>query len=158
MDSRLQQQNANFLILFFKNYSKLTGKVWITMSVCWSSNAKVHGKQNFPYKKAVLFSSQLWMKFTPAKVILQVVYSENEISNELKNYKKELENLGVIVYLIKTGSGIKCVLKSQLIRILAYLLPFIKSNDIIVTADVDAFIMTLDIYKPFQLSKVKSFK
>ena len=46
----------------------------------------------------------------------------------------------------------KCVLKSQLIRLLAYLLPFVRDNDIIVTADVDAFVMTPDIYKPLLLS------
>lgn len=31
------------------------------------------------------------MKLTPTKVILQIVYSEEEISDELKEYKKELE-------------------------------------------------------------------
>ena len=50
-----------------------------------------------------------------------------------------------------TGPDIKCVLKSQLIRLLAYSLPFIRDDDIIVTADVDAFVMTSDIYKPLLL-------
>ena len=45
----------------------------------------------------------------------------------------------------------KCVLKTQLIRLLAYQLPFIEDEDIIVTADVDAFVMTSDIYKPLLL-------
>ena len=31
---------------------------------------------------------------------------------------------------------------------MAYALPFIRDDDIIVTADVDAFVMTKDIYKP----------
>ena len=76
------------------------------------------------------------------------VYSEEEVSDELKDYKLKLESFGVIVFLVKTGSDIKCVLKSQIIRILAYLFPFVKSNDIIVTADVDAFVMTPEIYQP----------
>merc|ERR1712079_924831 len=91
------------------------------------------------------------MKITPAKVIMQIVYSEDEVSEELIDYKKKLESYGAVVFLVKTGNDIKCVLKSQIIRILAYLFPFVKSNDIIVTADVDAFIMTPEIYKPLML-------
>ena len=66
-------------------------RTWITMGLCWSANAQVHGKEKFPYKDAAPLSSQLWMKITPAKVIMQIVYSESEISDELKEYKKELE-------------------------------------------------------------------
>jgi len=121
------------------------------MSLCWSANAQVYGKENFPYKDAAPLSSQLWMKITPAKVIMQIVYSEDEVSEELIDYKKKLESYGAVVFLVKTGNDIKCVLKSQIIRILAYLFPFVKSNDIIVTADVDAFIMTPEIYKPLML-------
>ena len=76
------------------------------------------------------------MKFTPAKVILQIVYSEPEISEELLNYKKELEKYGTRVYLAPTGPGMKCVLKSQMIRLIAYSLPFIQEKDIIVTGIV----------------------
>lgn len=126
-------------------------QTWITMALCWSANAQVHGKENFPYKDATPLSTQLWMKLTPAKVILQIVYSEPEISDELKEYKRELENYGAVVFLVPTGTEMKCVLKSQLIRLLAYRLPFVKDDDIIVTADVDAFVMTPDIYKPLLL-------
>jgi len=126
-------------------------RTWITMGLCWSANAQVHGKENFPYKDAAPLSAQLWMKLTPTKVILQIVYSEEEISDELKEYKKELESYGAVVFLVPTGSDMKCVLKSQMIRLLAYALPFIRDEDIIVTADVDAFVMTKDIYKPLLL-------
>ena len=128
---------------------------YITMGLCWSENAQIHHKENFPYKKAAPFSAQLWMKFTPATVILQIVYSEPEVSEELATYKKELESYGALVYLVPTGSEIKCVLKSQMIRLLAYALPFINNEDIIVTADVDAFVMTSDIYKPLLLPDKK---
>ena len=53
-----------------------------------------------------------------------------------------------------TGEDITCVQKSQLIRLLAHYFPFIHDNDIIVTADVDAFVMTEDLYKPLTLDKV----
>ena len=68
--------------------------VWITMSLCWSANAQVYGKENFPYKDAAPLSSQLWMKITPAKAIMQIVYSEDEVSEELIDYKKKLESYG----------------------------------------------------------------
>ena len=88
-------------------------RTWITMALCWSSNAQVHGKENFPYKGAAPFSTQLWMKFTPAKVIMQIVYSEPDISEELKEYKRELESYGAIVYLVPTGTELKVVLMNQ---------------------------------------------
>ena len=53
--------------------------------------------------------------------------------------------------MVPTGTDIKCVLKSQLIRLLAFGLPFIRDDDIIVTADVDAFVMTNETYKPLLL-------
>ena len=84
---------------------------------------------------------------------MQIVYSEAEISEELKEYKKTLESYGATVFLVPTGDEMKCVLKSQMIRLLAYHLPFVKESDIIVTADVDAFVMTKDIYKPLLLDR-----
>ena len=128
-----------------------THQTWITMGLCWSANAQVLGKEKFPYKEAVPMSSQLWMKITPAKVIVQIVYSEPDPSPDLLTYKKDLEDLGVRVFLVPTGLGIQCVLKSQLIRLLAYQLPFIQDEDIIVTADVDAFVMHSDIYRPLTI-------
>lgn len=136
-----------------KNDTTSIGDTWITMGLCWSANAQVHGKEKFPYKDALPLSSQLWMKSTPAKVVVQIVYSEEEVSEELLAYKKDLEGHGTIVFLVPTGSDIACVLKSQLIRVLVFLLPMIKPNDIIVTADVDAFVMTPDIYKPLLLKR-----
>lgn len=121
------------------------------MSLCWSANAHVLGKDHFPYKESVPLSTQLWHQFTPAQVILQIIYSESQISAELKDYKTHLESLGAKVFLIPTGNDIQCVLKSQLQRLLAYLLPFIEDQDIVVTADVDAFVMTTDLYKPLML-------
>ena len=64
------------------------------MSLCWSANAQVYGKEKFPYKDAAPLSSQLWMKITPAKVIMQIVYSEDEVTKELQDYKKKLESYG----------------------------------------------------------------
>ena len=76
------------------------------------------------------------------------------MTDELEEYKESLEKLGATVFLVPTGKDIKCVLKSQLIRLLAQHFPFVRDNDIIVTADVDAFVMTKDLYKPLTLDRV----
>ena len=150
----LADHEENHQVMFEDDgQEKVAPRTWITMGLCWSANAQVYGKENFPYKEAAPLSSQLWMKLTPAKVIMQIVYSEQEISEELKEYKKNLESYGATVFLVPTGNYMKCVLKSQLIRLLAYQLPFIKDEDIIVTADVDAFPMTKDIFKPLLLDR-----
>ena len=49
------------------------------------------------------------------------------------------------------GLDFSCVLKSQLIRLLAFNFPFIRDEDVIVTSDVDAFIMTKDILDPLEM-------
>ena len=50
------------------------------MGLCWSANAQIYGKENFPYKDAASLSTQLWKKFTLVEVILQIIYSEPQIS------------------------------------------------------------------------------
>lgn len=48
-----------------------------------------------------------------------------------------------------------CVLKAQLIRVVAFELPEISPEDIVVTADVDAFITSPAIVKPLRLPQKK---
>ena len=104
-------------------------RIWVTMGLCWSSNAKVWGKENFPYKESAPLSAQLWMRLSSSiKVILHVVYSEPEPPEDLIEYKKKLEGYGVIVKIVPKASELKCVLESQLIRIVAYLLPEVSNK------------------------------
>ena len=42
------------------------------MGLCWSGNAQVLGKSNFPYKESVPLSTQLWHKLTPAKALSDI--------------------------------------------------------------------------------------
>ena len=106
-------------------------RIWITMGLCWSSNAKVWGKENFPYKESAPLSAQLWMRLSSSiKVILHVVYSEPEPPEDLIEYKKKLEGYGVVVKIVPKASELKCVLESQLIRIVAYLLPEVSNEGI----------------------------
>ena len=124
-------------------------KVWVTMAVCWGENAQVHGKEHFPYTEAALRSVNLWHSLTPATVLLIIVHS-GKASKEMLAYQKRLQELGAEVSLAESKSDLGCVLTSQLIRLLAFNNPLIDAEDIIVTADVDAFIMTGDILKPLK--------
>ena len=103
-------------------------KIWITMALCWSTNTVYHGKEKFPYNEAAPLSAQLWMNLTKARVILQIVYSEDKVPADLAEYKERLEGLGVLVKLVPTGEGMKCVLKAQLIRLLAFELPEVRER------------------------------
>jgi hypothetical protein len=49
------------------------------MGLCWSSNAQINVKENYPYKYAAAGSTQLWKNLTSANVILQIIYSEPEV-------------------------------------------------------------------------------
>jgi len=122
--------------------------IWVTMGLCWSNNTHYWGKDKFPYKEAAPMSSRLWMKLTGARVVLTVVYSEEEPDAELLAYKQDLEEAGALVKLVPRATGVKCVLEAQLIRMLAYLYPEISNDAIVVTADVDAFPMTKQIIGP----------
>lgn len=55
---------------------------------------------------------------------MQIVYNE-PVTPKLEKYKAELESYGVLVKLVPSGD-MKCVLKSQIIRVLAFLLPEVK--------------------------------
>ena len=73
-------------------------QIWITMGLCWSSNTQYWGKEHFPYKESAPLSSQLWMRLTPAKVILQVVYSEPKPPDDLLKYKQSMLDCNRILF------------------------------------------------------------
>ena len=97
-------------------------RLWVTMGLCWSSNTKFHGKGSFPYRDAAPLSIQLWMNLTPATVILQIVYTEDEVSGKLERYKEKLEGYGAKVQLVR-AEGMECVVKAQIVRMFAYEIP-----------------------------------
>ncbi|XP_023344696.1 uncharacterized protein LOC111713936 isoform X2 [Eurytemora carolleeae] len=134
-----------------KEQTSHTRNVWITMGLCWGENAKVHGKQNFPYTEAAARSIPLWHKLTEGQVILQIVYSGNR-TDSLEKYRTRIQDAGARVILSKT-QDLSCVLTAQLIRLLAFDLEFVARDDIIITADVDAFIMTEKFLLPLSLAE-----
>ena len=120
--NKTKSDKAKYWHVRGKNYE--IPQIWISMGLCWSNNAQYYGKEHFPYREAAPLSAQLWMRLSPSiKVVLYVVYSESEPTQQLIEYKEKLENFGTLVKLVPQASGLTCVLESQLIRIMAYLLP-----------------------------------
>ena len=119
--------------------------------LCWGENTKVNGKESFPYSEAAVRSVQLWHRLTRARVLLTIVYTGRAaLEPPLRDYKDHLQELGASVSLVE-ASELSCVLTSQLIRLLPQEHhPHIRPRDIVVTADVDAFIMTPDILLPLR--------
>ena len=118
--------------------------------LCWGENSKVNGKDNFPYSEAAVRAVQLWHELTVARVVITIVYTGglHHHQPQLGDYKHHLEQLGASVSLVE-ATELSCVLTSQLIRILPQEHhPHIHQQDIVITADVDAFIMTSDILLP----------
>ena len=109
----------------------------------------MNGKGSFPYSEAAVRAVQLWHRLTQARVVISIVYSGLAGQQpQLGDYKDQLQHLGASVRLVE-ASELSCVLTSQLIRVLPQEHhPQIRPRDIIITADVDAFIMTPDILLP----------
>jgi len=127
---------------------RLQRKVWIAMGLCWDEHPTLYGKQDYPYAEAALRSISLWHKLTAGRVILQIMYN-GQVDDNLRNYRNKLEDMGAVVYLNKTGN-LSCVLSSQLSRMVTFSLDLVQEDDIIITSDVDAFIMTKDFLQPLK--------
>ena len=68
----------------------------------------------------------------------------------MEEYRDRMEGLGADVALMR-AEELSCVTTSQLVRVLAQVHhPAIRDEDIVITADVDAFIMTPVILKPLK--------
>ena len=127
--------------------------IWVSMSLCWSENAKIHRKSKFPYILASQLSTRLWREVTDGevKVLLTVVYNEDADMEALENTVDTFEKgEGVVIVLEKTTS-LGCVLQSQLSRMFAFKNKFVNDDDIIITSDVDMFVMDKKIIEPLKM-------
>ena len=55
-------------------------------------------------------------------------------------------------------AGITCASKSQLMRMFGFSNANVKENDIIVTTDVDAFVMSSKIFDPLDIDQMSACK
>lgn len=78
-----------------------------------------------------MYSTRLWRHFTHAEVVIQIVYTEAEVPEELTHYAQDLRLIGAHVELVPSGA-MECVLKAQLIRVLAFTLPMVRIETFII--------------------------
>jgi len=118
------------------------------MGLCYSKNAEHNGKSQYPYKDVTPLALLLWRYHLPqVSTIVRIVYTEMEVNAMMKAYGEMLERAGAVVEWLKAGD-MDCVLKSQLVRIFAGEHPLVGPDDIVMTVDVNLFVMTPAILHP----------
>ena len=126
-------------------------QIWISMGLCFSKNTELHGKKNYPYTEVTPLAILLWRHFVPdVRIILYLVYDVYEPEDRRKIYETNLLNITnntVEVRWVKED-GMSCVTKSQLVRMWGFQEPVIDSRDIVVTVDVNLFVVTSKILDP----------
>merc|ERR1712142_887972 len=122
------------------------------MSFCWSENAQIHKKSNFPYTLAAKLSTLLRRKVTHEEVgvVLTLVHDEQSKVEELDSFIEDFANDDGVVILREKTSSLGCVLQSQLSRMFVFKHEFIDEDDVIITSDVDIFPMDKRIVEPLQ--------
>ena len=77
-----------------------------------------------------------------------IIYDEkHESEDRRKLYEESLKQTNVVVLWVKSDD-MSCVTKSQVARMWAFQEPMIDSRDIIVTVDVNLFVVTSNILDP----------
>ena len=146
-----EQSDKNVEIVSPVLNKKEKPKIWISMGLCFSETTSKHGKKNYPYVKTTLLSIMLWNSFFPGtnttEIILNLIYKEPNKTAEMESYEKKLDSLKVH-YKWVPADGMDCVLKSQLIRMFAFGHSLVKPRDIVMTIDVDFYLMTNKIFDP----------
>ena len=123
-------------------------KIWISMALCFSKNTHMYNKKDYPYAQVTPLAIILWNHFFPEiPVLLYLIYDRFESKDRRKLYEEHLRQTNVEIRWVKEGD-MDCVTKSQLIRMWAFQEPMIQEDDIIVTVDVNLFVMTPKILDP----------
>ena len=123
-------------------------KIWISMALCFSKNTHMYNKKDYPYAQVTPLAIILWNHFFPdVPVLLYLIYDNFESKDRRKMYEEHLKQTNVEVRWVKEGD-MDCVTKSQLIRMWAFQEPMIQEDDIIVTVDVNLFVVTPKILDP----------
>ena len=128
--------------------------IWVSMGLCWGETTQNYGKSNYPYATVTPLAALLWRYFLPeVNVLVRIIYEDDpkeKLSHFfpiLDEYVSRLERTGAVVEKVpKNGSN--CILKSQLSRTLAFTNPRIEDDDVVVTFDVNGFVMNDTILDP----------
>ena len=86
------------------------------MGLCYSHNTALHGKANYPYKEIIPLAVLLWRYHLPqVNTIVRLVYTESELTDEMRSYGAMLERTGAVVEWVPAGN-LSCVTMSQIVR------------------------------------------
>jgi len=129
--------------------NQATPKIWASLGLCWGENFQNYGKQDFPYARAAVYATKLWksQSYNQIDVVITIVLAPgHDEGQELGAYIRELRDAGATVVTQPTLWS-NCVQQSQVVRMYSFLHPFIAEDDIIITADVDTFIIGDSVMK-----------
>ena len=125
-----------------------TQKIWASMGLCYNHNTDKHGKSKYPYKDVAPLALLLWRHHLPrVNTLVRIVYTEPELSDFMRYYGSMLERAGAVVEWLPAG-GMDCVLKSQLVRMFAVDNEAVADTDLVITVDINLFVMTEQILSP----------
>ena len=125
-----------------------TSKIWASMGLCYSYNTEKHGKSHYPYKDVAPLALLLWRYHLPqVNTLVRIVYTEPELSDFMRYYGSMLERAGAVVEWLPAGD-MDCVLMSQLVRMFAVDNEAVADTDLVITVDINLFVMTKEILRP----------
>ena len=121
-------------------------KVWVSMAVCLDRNTHTRGKAKHPYNEATLLNAQRWHEQVGAKVIVFIITNNPNAHNI--SPVRQLRAKQIAVEIRPALNSFDCPTTSQIIRMWAHAIPYIKNEDIIVMIDVDAFPISKEVLSP----------
>ena len=123
--------------------------IWVAMGLCFSENTMLYGKHNYPYVTVTPLAILLWNYFLPrVKIILFLVHTPHESQERMMRYEASLNQMKRLEYRWVLAENISCVLMSQTSRLWAFSDPVVKDEDIVITIDVNAFVVTSKAINP----------
>ena len=100
------------------------------------------------YHEAATLAAKLWINQTGGRVnvAMTIVHQEEDPPKEAVEYAADVENDSVKVLLDSAGD-MKCPRKAQLVRMYLFEKDFVKDDDLVMTADADAFVIGDNLIK-----------
>jgi hypothetical protein len=129
--------------------------MWVSMGVCYSETTHLYKKSRYPYAEVTPLAVMLWKMITdqdriqrygttffwPRKGTNRTFLVEKKVIPPMEAYADTLRSAGAVVEWVRSGD-MDCVLKSQLVRMLAFTSnALVLPDDLVMTVDVNAFVM-----------------
>ena len=118
------------------------------MSMCFNQKPP---KDRYNFRTATLLSAYLWLRLTPAKVIVSIAYEVEETDKtNLMRFINKIKTIGAIpkIVAVNASSSCDCVSQALWLRNLAYHHADIKEDGLMMISESDVLITSGDILKP----------